>query len=177
MAYVVFAGGCFWCVEHDLREVPGVLDAVSGYSGPEGSPSYERHQGYREAVKVTYDPAVTNFKKLSQFFLDHIDPTDPAGQFHDRGSSYETAIYYKSEEEKKTAESLLKELGEGGLYDEPIAVKVLPEEVFYRAEEYHQRYSEKNPDDYDAYKRGSGRADFVGRTCMVRDEKKIKWKD
>ncbi len=183
----IFAGGCFWCVEHDLREVPGVLDAVSGYAGAAAAgafgatvretPNYNNHNGYREAVKVIYDPSITSFKKLCQFFLDHIDPTDAEGQFHDRGASYQTAIFYKSEEEKITAESLLKELAESGIYDAPIAVQILPEEAFYKAEEYHQKYAEKNPDHYDAYRRGSGRADFVGRVCMVRDEKKITWKD
>ncbi len=173
----IFAGGCFWCVEHDLREAQGVIDAISGYAGAEGSPSYERHGGYREAVKVIYNPEKTTYKKLCQFFLDHIDPTDAGGQFHDRGTSYQTAIFFKSEEEKKAAEDLLRELEESKIYDAPMAVKVLPEEMFYNAEDYHQKYATKNPDHYEAYRRGSGRAEFVGRTCMVRDEKKIKWRD
>jgi len=173
----VFAGGCFWCTEHDLLEVKGVFAAVSGYAGGEGNPSYENHKGFREAVLVEYDPEVTSFKKLCQFFLDHIDPTDAGGQFYDRGGSYETAIYYKGEDEKKIARDLLIELGESGIYDDPIMVKVLPEEKFYPAEEYHQKYASKNPDHYDAYSRGSGRAEFVGRVCMIRDEKKIQWKD
>jgi methionine-S-sulfoxide reductase len=84
----IFAGGCFWCVEHDLREVDGVVDAISGYAGGEGSPTYENHKGFVEAVEVIYDPAKTSFKKLCQFFLDHIDPTDGGGQFFDRGDSY-----------------------------------------------------------------------------------------
>jgi methionine-S-sulfoxide reductase len=157
--------------------MPGVLDAVSGYAGGEGNPSYENHKGFREAVLVTYDPSITSFKKICQFFLDHIDPTDAGGQFYDRGGSYETAIYYKNEDEKKIAEDLLIEIGESGIYDDPIAVKVLPEEKFHPAEEYHQKYASKNPDHYDAYRRGSGRAEFVGRVCMIRDEKKIQWKE
>jgi len=173
----VFAGGCFWCVEHDLREVPGVVDAISGYAGGEGSPSYERHQGYKEAVEVEYDPAQTSFKKLTQFFLDHIDPTDSGGQFHDRGAAYQTAILYKDDEERAVAESLLRELAESKIYDEPIAVQVLSEDKFYPAEDYHQRYAQKNPSHYDAYRRGSGRAEFVSRTCMVRDQMKVVWKD
>ena len=185
----IFAGGCFWCTESDLRKVEGVLDAVSGYAtspdglrgtgaGPnEGSPSYENHEGYREAAKVTYDPQKTSFKKLCQFFLDHIDPTDAGGQFHDRGESYKTAIYFKDEEEKRVAEALLVELAESGIYSQPIVVDILPEEAFYTGEEYHQEYAKKNPVQYAMYRRGSGREDFVNNVCQIREEKKIVWKE
>lgn len=174
----VFAGGCFWCVEHDLRELPGVIDAISGYTGGETkNPSYENHYGHLEAVKVLYDDEKTNFKKICQFFLDHIDPTDAGGQFFDRGESYETAIFYKSDEEKNIAGNLLKELEESKIYEDPIVVKIIPEKEFFKAEEYHQRYAEKNPAHYDAYKSGSGRADFQALTCAIREQKKINWKD
>ena len=176
--YTIFAGGCFWCTESDLRKVDGVVDAVSGYSGPaQGSPSYENHRGYREATQVVYDSSKTSFKKLCQFFLDHIDPTDAGGQFHDRGESYKTAIYYKSEEEKAIAGSLLVELAESGIYSQPIAVDLLPEEAFYTGEEYHQEYAKKNPVQYAMYRRGSGREDFVNNVCQIREEKKIAWKE
>jgi len=177
----VYAGGCFWCTESDLRKVPGVVDVISGYVGearPDGSlPSYENHNGFREAVRVIYDPVATNFKKLTQFFLDHIDPTDAGGQFYDRGSSYKTAIYYQSPEEKTFAESLLKELDESAIYEKPAVVDLLPESSFFNAEEYHQKYAEKNPDHYSAYKKGSGRADFEAKTCSIRDQKGINWRD
>ena len=126
---------------------------------------------------MIYDGEKASFKKLCQFFLDHIDPADSGGQFFDRGGSYATAIFYKDDEEKVIAEGLIQELEDSKIYDEPIAVKVLPEPKFYKAEEYHQKYAEKNPDHYEAYKRGSGRAEFVGKVCAIRDEKKIKWKD
>lgn len=179
-ATAVFAGGCFWCTEHDLREVPGVIDVISGYTCENAdreklTPTYEDHQGCMEAVEVYYDPSKTSFKKLSQFFLDHIDPTDAGGQFFDRGESYKTAIFYKNEEEKNIALALLKELEDSKMYDKPIVVKVFPETKFYKAEEYHQRYAEKNPAHYVAYKEGSGRSDFQANVCMVRDEKKIQW--
>lgn len=177
----VYAGGCFWCTESDLRKVPGVIDVISGYSGearPDGSlPNYENHNGFREAVKVIYDPSVTNFKKLTQFFLDHIDPTDAGGQFYDRGSSYKTAIYYQSAEEKTATEGLLKELDDSKIYDKPVTVDSLPEVSFFNAEEYHQKYAEKNPDHYSAYKNGSGRADFQAKTCSIREQKGINWRD
>ena len=129
---LIVAGGCFWCVEHDLRAVPGVLDAVSGYSGGDlPNPDYYNHEGHREAVQITYDPSVVSFKKLCQFFLDHIDPTDPAGQFHDRGESYRTAIYYKDQEEQNIAQGLIKELDDSGLFAPlKVVVEVLPEKVF-----------------------------------------------
>jgi peptide methionine sulfoxide reductase msrA/msrB len=178
MNKAIFAGGCFWCVEHDLHEAPGVVAVVSGYSGGTTlSPTYENHGDNREAVEVEFDPAVTSFKKLTQFFLEHIDPTDNGGQFADRGESYETAIYYATEEEKNIALGLLAELNESHVYDKPTVVDVLPATPFYRAEEYHQNYAEKNPDHYNAYRKGSGREDFVNRTCAIREEKHIVWKE
>ncbi len=178
MNKVIFAGGCFWCVEHDLHEAPGVLAVVSGYSGgTTPNPTYENHGDHREAVEVEYNPSVTSFKKLSQFFLEHIDPTDPGGQFADRGESYQSAIFYSTDEEKDIAIALLKELNDSHIYDQPTAVEVLPAKVFYKAEEYHQNYAEKNPDHYARYRKGSGREDFVNRTCAIREEKHIVWSD
>lgn len=178
MNTALFAGGCFWCVEHDLKEAPGVTRVTSGYSGGDlQNPTYDNHTGHREVVEVEYDPRNTSFKKLSQFFLDHIDPTDTGGQFGDRGGSYTTAIFYNTEEEKKITESLLSELDESHLYDTPHAVEVLPAQPFYKAEEYHQNYAEKNGEHYRAYRKGSGREDFVNRTCAIREEKHITWKD
>lgn len=175
---IILGGGCFWCVEHDLRAVDGVIDAVSGYGGnADFVPNYYNHAGFREVVEISYDADITNFKKLVQFFLDHIDPTDVGGQFADRGESYKTAIYYKNEEEKSIAENLIKELDESHLYDKPIAVDVLPEERFYKAEEEHQNYAEKNPTHYAMYRAGSGREDFTRRTCSIREEKKMNWRE
>jgi peptide methionine sulfoxide reductase msrA/msrB len=89
----------------------------------------------------------------------------------------EIPIYYKNDDEKNIADELIKELEDSKIFDAPIAVKVLPEPKFYKAEEYHQKYAEKNPAHYDAYRRGSGRAEFVGKVCAIRDEKKIVWRD
>lgn len=178
MNKVIFAGGCFWCVEHDLYEAEGVVNVVSGYTGGESeNPTYENHAGHREAVLVEYDPNKTSFKKLTQFFLDHIDPTDIGGQFGDRGSSYKTAVYFNNAEEKNIAESLLKELDESHIYDKSHAVEVLEIKSFYKAEEYHQDYAKKNPTHYALYRKGSGREDFVNRTCAIREEKHVNWKD
>lgn len=174
---VYFAGGCFWCVEHDLKEARGVEDVVSGYMGQPGNPTYMDHEGYREVVEVLYDNDATNFKKLAQYFLDHIDPTDQGGQFHDRGESYKSAIYYMDEEERKIAEALLAELDDSHIYDKPVFVDILKSDSFYKAEEFHQNYAEKNPVQYVSYRKGSGRGDFTDKTCAIREEKKILWKD
>src|SRR4051812_42828873 len=110
---LILAGGCFWCVEHDLKEASGVVKVTSGYSGGDSkSPTYENHAGHREVVLVEYDNEKTSYKKLLQYFVDHIDPTDDGGQFADRGESYETGIYYENEEEKKIAEGVIKELND-----------------------------------------------------------------
>ena len=173
----LFAGGCFWCTESDLRKLEGVLSAVSGYAGSEKRiPNYHNHKGFVEAVQIEYHTDRITFKKLCQFFLDHIDPTDSAGQFFDRGEAYQTAIFYKTEEEKEIAESLIRELEESKLYNKPVTVRVLPEVTFHLAEEEHQRYSEKNPEHYTQYKEGSGREAFQERVCQLRKAKKIEWK-
>jgi peptide methionine sulfoxide reductase msrA/msrB len=175
---LILAGGCFWCVEHDLHEAPGVMSVTSGYSGGVSeNPTYENHLGHREVVLVEFEDEKATYKKILQFFLDHIDPTDTGGQFADRGESYRTAIYYENENEKSTAEAVLKELNESKVYDMPAQVDILPRKPFYKAEEYHQKYAEKNPAHYAAYRAGSGREQFVNRTCQVREEKNIPWKE
>jgi methionine-S-sulfoxide reductase len=175
---LILAGGCFWCVEHDLKEAPGVIAVTSGYSGGEtNNPSYENHTGHREVVLVEFDSDKTTYKKVLQFFIDHIDPTDDGGQFADRGESYKTAIYYENDEEKVIAESILRELDDSHVYDKPHAVELLERKPFYKAEEYHQDYANKNPAHYEMYRTGSGRAEFVNRTCQIREERNISWKE
>ncbi len=173
---LILAGGCFWCVEHDMREAESVVTVTSGYSGGEiTSPTYEDHKGHREVIEVTYDDEMTSYKKLLQHFIDHIDPTDAGGQFGDRGDSYKSAIYYESDEEKITAEGVIKELNDSYVYDTPSVVDILPRKSFYKAEEYHQDYAEKNPLRYGMYRQGSGREAFVNKTCQIREEKNIVW--
>ena len=175
---LILAGGCFWCVDHDMREALGVISAVSGYSGGAiTSPTYENHEGHKEVVLVEYDNTITNYKKLLQYFIDHIDPTDDGGQFADRGTSYKTAIFYENDEEKNNAEEVLRELDESHVYDSPSKVLVEKRAAFYKAEEYHQDYAEKNPMHYSLYREGSGRAQFVNKTCAIREEKHIIWRD
>jgi methionine-S-sulfoxide reductase len=174
----VFAGGCFWCVEHDLRALKGVVDAVSGFCGGKTThPTYSDHEGHKEAVQITCNPIEISYTKLVQFFLDHIDPTDAGGQFYDRGESYATAIFYKNEEEKKGAENLIQELAESKIYERPIVVQILKEKEFYKTEEYHQKYAEKNPAHYGKYAASSGRLELQKKVCEIREDKKISWKE
>lgn len=175
---LILAGGCFWCVEHDMRKAKGIISVVSGYAGGESiNPTYENHKGHREVILVEYDTEITTYKKLLQHFIDHIDPTDTGGQFGDRGESYTTAIYYENEEEKSVAENVLKELNDSRVYEIPSVVEILARKAFYKAEEYHQEYSEKNPLRYSMYRQGSGREDFVNKTCQIREEKHIAWSE
>lgn len=178
MKSLILAGGCFWCVEHDMRNAIGVVKVTSGYSGgATSSPTYENHRGHKEVVFVEYDPSLISYKKLLQFFIDHIDPTDNRGQFADRGESYMAAIFYEGDEERSIAENVLQELNNSHVYDKPADVQILSRNEFYPAEEYHQNYSEKNPLHYSLYREGSGRESFINKTCAVRAEKHIVWSD
>jgi methionine-S-sulfoxide reductase len=181
MKEVVFAGGCFWCVEHDLRKAQGVEEVISGYMGGDAETANYKavsshNTKHREVVKIIYDDTSTDYRQLCQFFLDHIDPTDVGGQFGDRGENYKTAIYYADENERIIAQDTLEELADSEIYTDPIQVDILPIQVFYPAEEYHQNYSEKNPIHYQMYRIGSGREGFVNKTCQIREQKKIQWK-
>ena len=158
------AGGCFWCVESDMEKVPGVLKVVSGYTGGTGAdPTYETyaHKGYVEAVQVFYDSAKTTYEKILDAFWRHIDPTDPGGQFGDRGPQYRSAIFYHDEEQKRLAEKSREELGKSGRFDKPIVTEILKFAKFYDAEEYHEDYYKKNPLRYKYYRHGSGRDQFL----------------
>ncbi|MCP1185522.1 peptide-methionine (S)-S-oxide reductase MsrA [Paenibacillus sp. 1781tsa1] len=163
-----FAGGCFWCMVSPFEELPGIHKIVSGYTGgTTENPTYEEvcseTTGHVEAVQITFDPAIFPYKKLVELFWQQIDPTDTGGQFHDRGSSYQTAIFYHSEEQRQIAEASKAELGQSGRFDKPIFTPILPAKPFYEAEEHHQNYHRKNPAHYKRYSKGSGRVDFIER--------------
>ncbi|MDI9325417.1 MAG: peptide-methionine (S)-S-oxide reductase MsrA [Alphaproteobacteria bacterium] len=179
---LILAGGCFWCVESDLKKIDGVMTVTSGYTGGDKNhATYEdvcsHNTTHREAVEVVYDSSKTSAKQIIQFFLDHIDPTDGGGQFADRGHQYEPVIYYKDDAEKQIAHEALQELEASGIYEKPIAVKLEEVKPFFEAEEYHQNYSEKNKGHYMLYRKGSGREDQVARVCQIRLEKGVDWKE
>jgi len=162
----VFAGGCFWCTESDFEKVEGVLAVVSGYTGgDDDSPTYENvsagQTGHVEAVQVRYDPSRITYKQLLDVFWRHVDPTDPGGQFVDRGSQYRSAIFYAGENEQKLAEKSKEQLASSGRFNKPIATDILPLGAFYPAEDYHQDYYKKKPIRYHWYRSGSGRDRFL----------------
>lgn len=167
----VFAGGCFWCIEADFEKVDGVIEAISGYTGGTvADPTYKQVSGggtgHVEAVKVIYDPARITYEGLLDVFWKHIDPTDPGGQFVDRGSQYQSAIFYADQTEKELAEASKKRLAESGPFDKPIVTEILPLGPFYPAEDYHQDYNKENPIRYCQYRAGSGRDRFLKKAWV-----------
>jgi peptide methionine sulfoxide reductase msrA/msrB len=163
-----FAGGCFWCMVPPFEKLDGVTEVISGYTGGHvANPTYEEVSsgttGHMEAVEVTYDPTKVTYEKLLDVFWRQINPTDGGGQFVDRGSSYKSAIFYSSEEQKKLAEKSKKELEQSGRFDKPIVTEIRPAAPFYRAEEYHQDYWKKNPIRYKFYRYNSGRDQYLAK--------------
>jgi len=160
-----FAGGCFWCMEAAFEELPGVIEADSGYAGgKEKNPTYAKvctgKTGHHETIQIHYDPQKISYQELLDFFWKQIDPTDDTGQFADKGSEYTTAIFYRTAEEKKLAEQSKKELEKSGKFQKPIVTKILPFKNFYKAEEEHQGFYKKNKLRYKIYEMGSGRKQF-----------------
>ena len=164
----VLAGGCFWCMQEPFDQVKGVTKTVVGYTGGSKEDAnyaaVSAHQTkHREAIEVTYDPAQISYDQVLEVFWHNINPTQADGQFHDIGLSYQTAIYYGNEEEKKRAEASKEKLAKSDKFDRPIAVEILPVMPFYPAEDYHQKYYQKNPAAYEAYHIGSGRVSYLAK--------------
>ena len=169
LAIATFAGGCFWCMQPPYDLLDGVVEVLAGYTGGDvENPSYQDvlsgTSGHYEAIQITYDPEKVGFEQLVEVFWRQIDPTDAGGQFADRGSQYKTVIFYHDEIQKELAEKAKLELENSGKFDDPIATKILPAKEFYKAEEYHQDYYQKNSAYYDSYKWGSGRGHFLEET-------------
>jgi methionine-S-sulfoxide reductase len=116
---------------------------------------------HREAIEITYDPARVSYDQLLNVFWHNINPTQADGQFHDIGLSYQAAIYYGNDVEKKLAEASKEKLAKSGRFDRPIVTEILPAKPFYPAEDYHQKYYQKNPAAYEAYHIGSGRVSYL----------------
>jgi methionine-S-sulfoxide reductase len=145
----IFAAGCFWGIEHAFLQVPGVLDAESGYiGGTTENPTYEQvctdRTGHAEAVRVTYDPSKVSYEALVRKFFEIHDPTQVNRQGPDTGTQYRSGIFYLNDAQKEVAERLKKEF-QPSFHPKTIATEITPASTFYRAEEYHQRYFEKHP--------------------------------
>ncbi len=163
-----FAGGCFWCMEHPFEGVEGVSEVLSGYTGGrKKNPTYEEVSAgatfHFESIQITYDPAKISYSKLLDLFWRQIDPTDPDGQFVDRGLQYRTAIFYHNKEQKRLAEESKEQLDRSGRFDEEIVTPIIKATAFYKAEKYHQDFYKKSPLRYKMYRRGSGRDKFLER--------------
>jgi len=148
------AGGCFWGMEEILRKIPGVLSTRVGYTGGSlANPVYEDVHtgttGHAETVEVTFDPSIISFEELLEKYYFHMhDPTTLNRQGNDVGTQYRSAIFYHSEAQRKTAESVKERVAKSGLWKRPITTEIVPAQTFYSAEDYHQDYLEKHPDGY-----------------------------
>ena len=166
LATAVFAGGCFWCIEADFEKLDGVTNVVSGYSGGNATTADYKtvtynETGHYEAVQVSYDPNQVSYRELVDYFWRHIDPTDPRGQFCDKGSSYKSAIFYGSAEEKSIVAKSLADIEKSKTFDASIVTAIIAEQPFYLAEDYHQDYYKKNPLRYSFYRSSCGRDNRV----------------
>lgn len=169
LAVATFAGGCFWCVESDFEKVPGVVEAISGYTGGwVENPTYVKvasgSTGHRESVEVRYDPKIISYQGLLEAFWRMVNPTDAGGQFSDRGEEYSTAIFYHTEAQRVAAEESEAALNAGGHYAKPVVTPILSAMRFYAAEDYHQDYYKRNPLRYKFYRYLSGRDQYQEKT-------------
>lgn len=171
------AGGCFWCVESDFEKVDGVIEVISGYTGGhKENPEYKEVSsgttGHLESVQVYYDPRKITYREILDVLWRHIDPTDAGGQFVDRGNQYRSAIFYHNEEQKRIAQESKKALDESGIFSKPVVTEIIRFDKFYRAEDYHQDYYDRNPIRYKYYRWNSGRDQFLEKTWKGREIKK-----
>jgi peptide-methionine (S)-S-oxide reductase len=156
----IFAGGCFWSMEHDMESIPGVTGIVVGYTGGTlDNPTYKdvltEKTGHYEAVKVTFDPSKISYAQLVERYWHVVDPVDAGGAYCDRGASYRSAIFAMSADQKKIAEASRSRLQPPS--GATVATVVKDAMTFYPAEEYHQHYATKNPDHYNKYRAGCGK--------------------
>lgn len=143
------AGGCFWGMEELLRQQPGVVSTVVGYTGGDvRNATYEHHEGHAEAVEITFDPTKTSYEDLLLFFFKMHNPTTRNQQGNDIGSSYRSAIFYHDEEQRRIAEKVKERVDKSGAWRHPVVTEIVPAKEFWVAEEYHQDYLRKNPGGY-----------------------------
>ncbi|WP_182199272.1 peptide-methionine (S)-S-oxide reductase MsrA [Paraliobacillus salinarum] len=165
-AVATFAGGCFWCMVKPFDQWDGVYEVVSGYTGGHiKNPTYEQvksgESGHYEAVQITYNPELITYQQILDLYWPQIDPTDPDGQFHDRGKQYRTAIFYHNEEQKQLAISSKQALQNSNKFKKEIVTEILPASTFYPAEKYHQNFYKKNEEEYEKDRAKSGRDEFI----------------
>jgi peptide-methionine (S)-S-oxide reductase len=160
-AVATFAGGCFWCVEADFDKVPGVISTTSGYTGGKlAHPTYNQvtsgSTGHTEAVEIVYDPSKVSYQKLLDVFWRNHDPLAKDRQFCDSGSQYRAAVFFHDDEQRKRAEES-KKAAQVKFAPRVVHTEIAKAEAFYKAEDYHQDYYEKNPVRYKFYRFNCGR--------------------
>ncbi len=155
----IFAGGCFWCLEHDLEKLDGVFSAESGYSGGDLiNPTYENHSGHQEVVKVNFDPEVISYKELLMQYWINVDPFDDKGQFCDRGDSYKPVIFTSNQDQENDAKESLENIAvKLNMPTDQFKVDIVDSKDFWIAEKYHQDFAVKNPIKYNFYRASCGR--------------------
>lgn len=163
----IFAGGCFWSMQHDFDKLHGIVSTTVGYTGGSiENPTYQQvstgNTGHYEAIKIDYDPNQISYEKLVDFYWHDTDPTNASGQFCDHGSEYRPVIFYLNADQERIARQSKVDLENSKQFD-VIATKIIPAQVFYSAEDYHQHYSDKNPVAYEAYRYGCGRDSTLKR--------------
>lgn len=158
----IFAMGCFWCGESEFRDhasgepLQGIISLRVGYvGGTHPNPTYESHEGYKEGVKIEFDPTIISYDKLLDIFWHNVDPFDSKGQFCDKGFPYTSAIYYHEKTQRQAALASLENTQK--ILGKEIKTELIPATTFYDAEEYHQNYKEKNPVRYKFYRWNCGR--------------------
>lgn len=145
----ILAGGCFWGVEELIRHYPGVISTVVGYTGGDvPNATYRNHGTHAEGIEIVFDPAKLSYRKLLEYFFQIHDPTTPNRQGNDRGTSYRSAIFYLSDEQRDTAKQLIKEMDASGVWPGKVVTEVVPAGDFWNAEAEHQDYLQKNPYGY-----------------------------
>jgi len=156
---VILAGGCFWCLEHDLESLKGIKSVESGYSGGNlQNPTYENHLGHQEVVLVNYDSKLINLPEILRLYLRNVDPLDGGGQFCDRGDSYRPVIFFgDSKEENDAKNSLISASKELGVPLEEISIELKSKTQFWLAENYHQDFADRNELKYKFYRFSCGR--------------------
>ncbi|MFS0784058.1 peptide-methionine (S)-S-oxide reductase MsrA [Bacillus sp. 1P06AnD] len=168
MESIYFAGGCFWCMVKPFDSYDGIESVVSGYMGGHvDNPTYEQVKtgttGHYEVVEIVYDEKRFPLEKILDIYWPQIDPTDPDGQFQDRGPQYRTAIFVTNGVQRKLAEQSKTQIAESGRFEKPVATAILKASTFYPAEDYHQDYYKKNPAHYKEDREQSGRDEFIER--------------
>ena len=176
---IILAGGCFWCLEHDLESLSGIEEVQSGYSGGRIlNPNYENHEGHQEVVLVNYDSNIITLETILRAYLRNIDPLDGEGQFCDRGNSYRPVIFYENfDEEEKSKIALISASKELGVSVNEIKVELKSRNKFWVAEDYHQDFAKNNELKYKIYRYACGRDKRLDQLWGEKAKKTISWSE